>query len=128
METGLASCTGLAILLADACRSVGVPARLAGVPNWIDDRGNHTWVEIWDQRWHFAGAAEPDANGLDHAWFQHDASLAVKDSKEHASGFCGQAALPQATHFDLDGRRESDDPIAAFISCGRFRDDLISTY
>jgi hypothetical protein len=84
METGLASCTGLSILLVDACRSVGVPARLAGVPNWSDDRGNHTWVEVWDERWHFAGAAEPDANGLDHAWFQHDASLAVKDSKEHA--------------------------------------------
>ncbi len=84
MQTGLASCTGLSILLVDACRSVGVPARLAGVPNWIDDRGNHTWVEVWDQRWHFVGAAEPDPNGLDHAWFQHDASLAVKDSKEHA--------------------------------------------
>ena len=84
METGLASCTGLSILLVDACRSVGVPARLAGIPNWIDNRGNHTWVEVWDQRWHFTGAAEPDAHGLDHTWFQADAALAVKDSKEHA--------------------------------------------
>ena len=84
ISTGLASCTGLSILLIDACRSAGVPARMAGVRNWSDDRGNHTWVEVWDQRWHFTGAAEPDANGLDHAWFQHDASLAVKDSKEHA--------------------------------------------
>jgi transglutaminase-like putative cysteine protease/pimeloyl-ACP methyl ester carboxylesterase len=84
MESGLASCTGLSILLIDACRSVGVPARLAGVPNWADNRGNHTWVEIWDQRWHFTGAAEPDPNGLDHTWFQADAAKAVKDSKEHA--------------------------------------------
>ena len=30
IETGLASCTGLSILLADACRAVGVPARVAG--------------------------------------------------------------------------------------------------
>ncbi len=84
MESGLASCTGLTIILADACRSVGVPARLVGIPNWIDNRGNHTWVEVWDEKWHFTGAAEPDAHGLDHAWFEHDASLAQKDSPQHA--------------------------------------------
>lgn len=84
IETGLASCTGLTILLVDACRSVGVPARLVGIPNWVDKRGNHTWIEIWDQEWHFAGAAEPDPNGLDRGWFTHDASLAIKDSREHA--------------------------------------------
>jgi predicted esterase len=84
METGLASCTGLSILLVDACRSVGVPARLVGIPNWIDNRGNHTWVEVWDERWHFTGAAEPDGRGLDHAWFEGDAARAERDSKEHA--------------------------------------------
>jgi pimeloyl-ACP methyl ester carboxylesterase len=84
IETGLASCTGLSILLIDACRSVGIPARLVGIPNWVDNRGNHTWVEIWDQRWHFTGAAEPDPKGLDHTWFEADAAQAIKDSKEHA--------------------------------------------
>ena len=84
MASGLASCTGLSILLVDACRSVGVPARMAGVPNWSDNRGNHTWVEVWDQRWHFTGAAEPDSHGLDHAWFQPDAAKADKNSREHA--------------------------------------------
>lgn len=84
MQSGLASCTGLSILLIDACRSVGVPARLVGTPMWSNMRGNHTWVEIWDGGWHFAGAAEPDSKGLDHAWFEHDASEAVKDVPEHA--------------------------------------------
>jgi pimeloyl-ACP methyl ester carboxylesterase len=84
METGLATCTGLSILLVDACRSVGVPARLAGTPMWTNMRGNHTWVEVWDNGWHFTGAAEPDAQGLDHAWFEHDASEAVADSPSHA--------------------------------------------
>jgi transglutaminase-like putative cysteine protease/pimeloyl-ACP methyl ester carboxylesterase len=84
METGLASCTGLAILLADACRSVGVPARVAGTPMWANNRGNHTWVEVWDGRWHFTGAAEYDANGLDRGWFAADAAQATKDSREHA--------------------------------------------
>jgi predicted peptidase len=81
---GTASCTGLSILLSDACRAVAVPARLVGTPNWSDKRGNHTWVEIWDGGWHFTGACEADPRGLDHAWFEADASRAQKDSREHA--------------------------------------------
>ncbi len=84
MRSGLASCTGLSILLVDACRSVGVPARLAGTPMWTSLRGNHTWVEIWDGGWHFLGAAEPAAAGLDHAWFTSDASLGQADIPQHA--------------------------------------------
>ena len=48
-----ASCTGLSILLIDACRAVGVPARFAGIPVWPNSGGNHSWVEIWDNGWHF---------------------------------------------------------------------------
>jgi predicted esterase len=85
MDTGLASCTGLSILLIDACRAVGVPARLAGTPMWVNMRGNHTWIEVWDGDWHFTGAAEPDPKGqLDHTWFQHDASQALWNVPEHA--------------------------------------------
>jgi hypothetical protein len=80
---GTASCTGLSILLIDACRSVGVPARLVGTL-WANKRGNHTWVEVWDNGWHFTGACEPDARGLDHAWFEGDAAQAQKDSLVHA--------------------------------------------
>ncbi len=84
MQTGMATCTGLSILLIDACRSVGVPARLVGTPLWANLRGNHTWVEVWDGDWHFAGAAEPDAAGLDRGWFVHDASEALRDEPKHA--------------------------------------------
>ena len=84
METGLASCTGLSILLSDACRSVCVPARLVGTPLWANKTGNHTWVEIWDNDWHFTGACEPDPNGLDRGWFVGNASQAKKDVPEHA--------------------------------------------
>lgn len=84
IETGKASCTGLSIVLSDACRSVCVPARLVGTPLWANKRGNHTWVEIWDRGWHFTGACEQDPNGLDRGWFVGDAAQATKNSFEHA--------------------------------------------
>ena len=84
METGVATCTGLSILLVDACRAVGVPARVAGTPLWSNHTGNHTWVEIWDGGWHFAGAAEADPKGLDRGWFVGNASQAVRNDREHA--------------------------------------------
>ncbi|HKX62932.1 MAG TPA: transglutaminase domain-containing protein [Verrucomicrobiae bacterium] len=92
MESGLATCTGLSILLVDACRAVGVPARVAATPMWSNNRGNHTWVEIWDDGWHFTGAAEPDPKGLDRGWFRGDAARAIKDEPRHAiyaSSFAG---------------------------------------
>ncbi len=73
MESGLASCTGLSIILIDACRSVGIPARFVGVPLWADHSGNHSWVEIWDEGWHFIGAGEPGP--LDQTWFAKRAEL-----------------------------------------------------
>ncbi|MEZ6118458.1 MAG: transglutaminase-like domain-containing protein [Pirellulaceae bacterium] len=74
MEQGLASCTGLSVILTDACRAVGVPARMAGTPLWVNNRGNHTWVEIWDGEWKFTGASEPDPQGLNRGWFVDIAS------------------------------------------------------
>lgn len=84
IATGKASCTGLSIVLADACRAVAIPARIVGTPLWANKRGNHTWVEIWDKDWHFTGACEPDKEGLDRGWFVGDAAQAQKDSFEHA--------------------------------------------
>jgi hypothetical protein len=81
---GRATCTGLAIILVDACRAVGIPARGAGTPMWTNERGNHTWTEIWDGQWHFTGADEYDPNGLDRAWFVGDAAQAEIDSPRHA--------------------------------------------
>jgi len=84
IKQGVATCTGLSIMLVEACRAVGVPARLAGIRSWPGRGGNHTWVEIWDDGWRFVGAAEPDPAGLDHAWFVADASKAIKDQPRNA--------------------------------------------
>ncbi len=84
MKAGMASCTGLSILLVDACRSVGVPARFVGTPMWSDGSGNHSWVEVWDNGWHFTGAAEPTGNKLNQGWFTNRAAKAVRDDPKHA--------------------------------------------
>ncbi len=99
IEQGMASCTGLSIILADACRSVGIPARIAGTALWTNKKGNHTWVEIWDGAWHFAGAAEPDPNGLDRGWFAGDAAKAVADDPLYA--IWANSWHPGKNHFPL---------------------------
>ncbi len=82
---GKATCTGLSIILVDACRSVGVPARVAGTALWSNKRGNHTWVEIYDSgQWFFTGADEYNQEGLNRAWFSGDAAKAVADDWKHA--------------------------------------------
>ncbi len=84
VELGKATCTGLAIILVEACRTVGVPARAVGTPLWANKRGNHTWVEIWDDGWHFTGADEYDAAGVDRGWFTGDAAQAKADVVQNA--------------------------------------------
>ena len=74
IEVGYASCTGLSILLVDACRAVGVPARVAGVAQWSKGPGNHTWVEVWDKGWHCLGASE--SRKLNGVWFGKGAAAA----------------------------------------------------
>jgi hypothetical protein len=84
IKAGMASCTGLSVLLIDACRAVGIPARLAGTPLWTNKSGNHSWVEVWDGGWHYTGAAEPAGGKLDRAWFTARATTAQKDHRLHA--------------------------------------------
>lgn len=107
IRTGLASCTGLSILLSDACRAVGVPTRVVGTPLWANKSGNHTWIEIWDKDWHFTGACEPDPLGLDRGWFVGNASQAKKDDPQHA--IYAASFAKQATHFPLVWARRSTD-------------------
>jgi hypothetical protein len=80
MKAGLASCSGLSILLIDACRALGIPARFVGTPLWADGSGNHSWVEVWDQGdWHFTGACEATGKDLNQGWFIGRASQAIVD-------------------------------------------------
>ena len=100
MAIGKASCTGLSIILVNACRAVGIPARAAGIPLWPDKRGNHTWVEIHDgKQWRFTGADEYDAKGLDRGWFKKKAGEAQKDHPLHS--IYATSWKPEGTHFPV---------------------------
>lgn len=82
MEQGMASCSGLSILLTDAFRAVGIPSRIAGTASWHDDRGNHSWNEVWiDGEWYFT---EYYPGGLNQSWFLADAGKAKADDPKYA--------------------------------------------
>jgi hypothetical protein len=99
IDAGYASCTGLSVLLVDACRAVGIPARFVGTPQWINESGNHSWVEIWDRQWAYLGAAEPDPRGVNHAWFAGAAAEADPDSRIHS--IYAASFRRTETHFPL---------------------------
>lgn len=100
IELGKASCTGLSIILVNACRAVSIPARAVGIPMWPDRSGNHTWVEIHDgTRWRYTGADEYTAKGLDHTWFSGRAAQARADQARHA--IYATSWREQDTHFPL---------------------------
>lgn len=97
IRQGMASCSGLSILLTDAFRAVGIPSRVAGTPNWHDERGNHNWCEVWaDGNWYFT---EFYMNQLNKAWFFADAGQATKDDLQKA--IYASSFKPTETYFPL---------------------------
>lgn len=104
-RAGYASCTGLSIILIDACRAVGIPARIVGTPSWTAQRGNHNWVEVWDREWSFVGACEPSK--LNEGWFVEQASKADEAKPEHRIYAASFGAAPE--HFPLVWRRKDTD-------------------
>ncbi len=105
VKAGYASCTGLSILLIDAARAVGIPARMVGTPRWTDNSGNHTWVEVWDREWSFVGACEPSK--LNEGWFIGQAAKADESKPEHR--IYATSFKHTDTHFPMVWKRSSRD-------------------
>lgn len=98
IRQGMASCTGLSILLVDAFRSVGIPARFAGTAAWHDNRGNHSWTEVWiDGTWFSTEYYQPPV--LDKAWFMADAGKSV--SGDHTHGIYAVSFRPTGDWFPM---------------------------
>lgn len=106
MQRGVASCTGLSILLIDACRAVGIPARMAGVVSWSHIPGNHNWVEVWcDGGWQMT---EYGDSGFDTAWVIENCGLLDTSKWEHkvwASSWKpqGDSYYPMVWELEEDG-------------------------
>ena len=73
-----ASCTGLSVILLDACRACGIPARFVGCPQWTDRSGNHSWIEFWDDQWIYEGASSSDPRNR--SWVGDKVKEATEDS------------------------------------------------
>ena len=115
IRQNIASCTGLSIILVDACRAVGVPARVVGTPQWSDDSGNHTWVEVWDDgQWKFTGAFEPDGDKLNSGWFVDRAAKAKRDEPMYA--VYAASYKPTGLHFPMIWNLRSKDIPAVNVS------------
>ena len=60
IERGTVSCGEAAVMLVDACRSVGIPARLVVLPRWPNIKGGHIWIEVWENgRWRHISPYDP---------------------------------------------------------------------
>lgn len=116
MRIGKASCTGLSILLIDACRAVGVPARFVGC-RWKNKPGNHSWVEIWDDgEWKHLGAG--DGGSANAAWFDEDAAQADPDDPRFA--IYAACAEPTGLTFPLAWRDGAASEIPAHNVTARY--------
>ena len=97
MRIGMASCTGISIILIDACRALGIPARLVGC-NWTTIPGNHSWVEIWSNgAWHVLASGEKERE--DSIWFLDYAEKADATRPEFRIYACRWSPSPEGTLF-----------------------------
>jgi hypothetical protein len=112
------SCTSMSVFLITGLRSIGVPARIAGVPHWNlspslcpdgDDSpscGNHNWVEVYvppttgSGGWSFVDQRRPDLAilPLNQSWFfpDHIADNTIPGQGNHsvyAASFMPVSAL-----------------------------------
>jgi hypothetical protein len=108
-----ASCTGLSVLVVDACRAVAIPARLVGTPLWTDRSGNHNWAEVWDGQWRYLGAAE--STRLDDGWFTAKAAKADAGRLEHR--IYATSFLRTKTFFPLVWNLSIRDVAADDVTC-----------
>jgi hypothetical protein len=80
-RAGWATACTLSLVLADACRAVGIPARIVGIPQPAEGSSGLFWVEVWDHgHWHFVAAGIQGA--YDVTWFNDLARRADRTRPE----------------------------------------------
>lgn len=125
IEIGMASCSGLSIILVDALRTIGVPARIAGTPLWVSKEGNHNWVEVnVGGKWYFTEYYPADR--FNEGWFLERAGKADKSDPIYwiyATSWRPQPnSAGQTTHFPMVWAK--DDKTVAGVDVTDFYIDL----
>ena len=82
VKKGVVSCAEASLLLVDACRSVGIPARMVFLPSYPWARGGHAWVEVFDSgRWRHISVYDPAF--LDRTWITVSLAKLIPSKPEH---------------------------------------------
>ncbi|MBN1221638.1 MAG: O-antigen ligase family protein [Candidatus Aminicenantes bacterium] len=82
IEKGSVSCAESALMLVNACRAVGIPARMIFIPYWTHSAGGHVWLEVYDkEQWHYMSSFDPSR--FDETWFAEYASKTDTSKPEH---------------------------------------------
>jgi len=82
IKKGTVSCVEASLLLVNACRSVGIPARMVFLPRYSWARGSHAWVEVFDSgKWRHISAYDPAF--LDRTWITVMLAKLVPSNSEH---------------------------------------------
>ena len=126
MRIHMASCTGISIILIDACRALGIPARLVGC-KWTTIPGNHSWVEVWSRGgWHVLASGEKERK--DNIWFLDYAEKADSSRADRRIYASRWSPSPDGTLFwctwDFPSRVSdvpADDVTADYLPGGRAR-------
>ncbi|PNW71410.1 hypothetical protein CHLRE_16g653150v5 [Chlamydomonas reinhardtii] len=113
LSHGYASCTGLSIFNVNALRAVGIPARVAGTPEWVGSGGNHDWVEVWaDGVWSFFDAIRQPFN---QTWFFPDpVRWQVSGSFKHAVYAASFKPTPKGIIFPLAWRDDYESVVPGY--------------
>lgn len=117
IRQGMASCSGLSILLTDAFRAVGIPSRIAGTPMWVTREGNHNWSEVYaDGEWYFA---EYYFTPLNHSWFLEKAAKA--DASDSTTWIYATSFRPTDISFPMVWAKD-DKTVGGVDVTQRYRD------
>lgn len=82
IERGSVSCAEASLMLVNACRAVGIPARMIIIPYWTHFAGGHVWLEVYENgQWHYMSAFDPSR--FDETWFAEYAAKTDTSKPEH---------------------------------------------
>eukprot|EP01084_Bolivina_argentea_P070670 128505_1 len=110
LSYGYGSCTGYSLFVTAALRSIGIPTRVVGTPQWVSNctgtPGNHNWIEIYDQNgyWSFMDAVNLEGyTTINTSWFYPNwTNCQIPGSLNHSIYASSFAPTDNKTYFVME--------------------------